>query len=194
MVLDVVGAGFGRTGTLSIKHALERLGFDKCYHMLEVGGHPGHRALWSAARRGEPVDGDALFEGYRAAVDWPSCDFWRELADHYPQSKVLLSTRDSERWYESIRNTIYLNTQRSLASDDPEQRERGEWVTAQIWEANFGGRVEDKDHAIAVYNAHLAEVQAAIAPERLLVYEAAQGWEPLCAFLRVQCRTSHSRA
>jgi hypothetical protein len=185
MGLDVVGAGLGRTGTLSLKHALERLGFDKCYHMLEVGQHPEHRELWSAARRGEAVDWDALFEGYRAAVDWPACDFWRELADYYPESKVLLSVRDPERWYASVRNTIHLNTVESLRSGDEATRARGEWVNRQIWEANFDGRVEDKDRAIAVYEAHNARVQAEIPAERLLVYEPGGGWEPICEFLDV---------
>ena len=186
MALDVVGAGFGRTGTLSLKHALERLGFGACYHMLEVArNHPEHRALWSAARRGEPVDWDALFEGYRAAVDWPACDFWRELAAHYPQSKVLLSVRDPDRWYDSVRNTIHLSTSENLASDDPETRAAAEWAQRQLWDANFGGRMDDRAHVIGVFERHSGKVRAAVPPERLLVYEAGSGWEPLCAFLGV---------
>src|SRR5437588_453319 len=80
----------------------EALGFERCCHMIEVGDRAEHLAAWTAATRGEAVDWDALFEGYRAAVDWPTCNFWRELADYYPRSKVILTTRDPERWYESV--------------------------------------------------------------------------------------------
>lgn len=183
MVLEVVGAGFGRTGTLSLKQALETLGVGRCYHMLEIVEHPEHRVAWSAAARGEAVDWEALFAGYRAAVDWPAARFWRELAAYYPDAKVLLSVRDSERWYESVRNTIYAGSQADLASADPATRERGAWTTELIWDGVFDGGVEDRDHAIAVYEAHIATVRAAIPADRLLVFDASQGWEPLCAFL-----------
>ena len=185
MALDIVGAGLGRNGTLSLKHALEQLGFDKCYHMFEVGQNPEHRDLWSAARRGESVDWDALFEGYKASVDWPACDFWHELAEHYPESKVLLSVRDPERWYASIRNTIHLSTVAGLASEDEAQREQAKWVNWLIWETNFDDRMDDKDHVIGVYEAHTAKVKATIPSDRLLVYEVGSGWEPLCEFLDV---------
>lgn len=183
MALDVVGAGFGRTGTLSLKHALETLGFDRCYHMLEVRKHPEHQAMWSAAQRGDAVDWDALFEGYRAAVDWPACNSWRTLSEHYPDAKVLLSTRDPERWYESVRNTIYPSSTANLHSDDEAERSRSEWVTEIIWDGVFDGRLEDRGYAIEIYNAHIEEVSASVAAERLLVFEASQGWEPLCEFL-----------
>lgn len=185
MALDIVGAGLGRNGTLSMKHALEQLGLDKCYHMFEVAQHPDHRDVWSAARRGEAVDWDALFEGYRASVDWPACDFWQELSEHYPESKVLLSVRDPERWYASIRNTIHLSTTAGLASDDEAERERAKWTNWMIWETNFDDRMDDKDHVIGVYEAHTARVKATIPSDRLLVYEVGSGWEPICEFLDV---------
>ena len=185
MALDIVGAGFGRTGTLSLKYALEQIGFDKCYHMLEVGNHADHRDQWSAARRGEAIAWDALFEGYKASVDWPACDFWQELSEHYPESKVLLSVRDPERWYASIRNTIHLSTSSGLTAEDEAERERAKWANWFIWETNFDDRMDDKDHVIGVYEAHIARVQAAIPSDRLLVYETGSGWEPLCEFLGV---------
>ena len=107
MGLEVIGAGFGRTGTLSLKLALEQLGFAQCYHMFEVMNHPEHVPLWRAAHRGEPTDWEALFAGYRAAVDWPSCNFWREQLDTWPDAKVILTQRDPERWYTSVMNTIW---------------------------------------------------------------------------------------
>lgn len=184
MTLGVLGAGFGRTGTLSLKLALERLGFGPCYHMLEVMAHPEHSPLWSAAGDGEPVDWDTLFEGYRAAVDWPACRFWRELAQAFPAARIILSVREPERWYESARATIFQAMQLPLPPEAPE------WVRAQrdmarklVLEQTFGGRFEDRDHAIAVYQQHNRDVERAFSPDRLLVHEPAQGWQPLCEFL-----------
>lgn len=183
VALDVVGAGYGRTGTLSLKHALERLGFDGCYHMIEVMRHPAHRAMWAAAQRGEAVDWDTLFDGYRAAVDWPACNFWQPLSEHYPESKVILSTRDPERWYESVRSTIYPSSMSRLSSEDATERSHGAWVSEIIWDGVFGGRLEDRDYAIAIYERHVETVRNSVPADRLLVFEAADGWEPLCAFL-----------
>src|SRR5262249_37024332 len=107
MPIKVIGAGLGRTGTLSLKVALEELGFVKCYHMIEVFAHFGHVPVWDAATRGQPVDWDELFRGYQATVDWPSCSFYEELMRRYPDAKVILTVRDPERWYESVRQTIF---------------------------------------------------------------------------------------
>ena len=92
---------------MSLKAALETLGFGPCYHMIEVFEHPEHAGFWQAAWRGEPVDWDGLLGGYEAAVDWPACTFYEELLQRYPDARVLLSVRDPERWYESTRDTIY---------------------------------------------------------------------------------------
>jgi len=184
MALQVIGAGFGRTGTLSLKVALERLGFGPCYHMVEVVRRPEHALLWRAAAKGDVIDWDGLFEGYAASVDWPGCHFWRELSERYPDARVLLSLRDPERWYQSAHDTIY------QAMRDADSRDLPPAVSAQarmareiVLERTFGGRFEDRAHAIGVYERHNQSVREAIAPERLLVYEAAQGWEPLARFL-----------
>jgi len=183
MTLSVIGAGFGRTGTLSIKMALEQLGVGRCYHMVEVFDNPQHIALWRAAAEGRPVDWDALFAGYGAAVDWPACHFWRQLTDCFPDAKVLLTVRDAERWYQSAHDTIYQAMIGSLPIDDPVARSQREMAAKIVLEDTFGGRFEDRAHAIAVYERHNAEVRRAVPPERLLVYELGQGWEPLCRFL-----------
>src|SRR5215211_8288973 len=107
MSLEVIGAGFGRTGTMSLKVALEEVGFGPCYHMREVFAHPEHVELWRAATHGKPLDWEQIFGGYRATVDWPACTFYGELMERYPDAKVLLSVRDPEQWYESTRNTNY---------------------------------------------------------------------------------------
>jgi hypothetical protein len=184
-VLEVIGAGFGRTGTLSLKSALERLGFERCYHMAELGRNPSHAALWSQAHRGEAIDWDALFEGYRASVDWPSCNLWREQLAHFPDAKVLLSLRDSERWYESIMSTIYGFTAASLEAEDETARTRGRWAMEIVWDHVFDGRMDDREHVIGVFEAHNAAVIREVPAEKLLVYMPGDGWEPLCAFLGV---------
>jgi len=189
MALEVIGAGFGRTGTRSLQIALQQLGYQQCYHMVEVFQHPDHNALWEAAVRGERPDWDRLFDGYRAGVDWPVAGFWRELADYYPDAKVILSTRDPEGWFRSIHNTIYPSTVAALDSNDPNQRRWAAWANELIWARDLRGVANDQPAAIEVYNEHLATVQTTIAPDRLLLFEAGDGWEPLCAFLEVPVPT-----
>ncbi len=183
MTIKVVGAGFGRTGTLSLKVALERLGFDKCYHMLEVGQNEGHIEAWSGLSRGETVDWDELFTGYQASVDWPSCNYWKDQLEHFPQAKVILSRRDPERWYDSVMNTIYPSSAAGRHSKDPAIRSRVEMVFEVIWDGIFDGRMDEKEHVIGVYLAHNQRVIDSVPAERLLVFEAASGWAPLCEFL-----------
>jgi hypothetical protein len=186
MALDIVGAGFGRTGTLSLKLALEKLGFNKTYHMAELFDNPGHLDHWEQARETGSCDWDKLFEGYRASVDWPACSYWRELAEHYENAKVLLSVRDPELWFESIHNTIYPVSTIATKSEDPFQKRWGSWGNQLIWEDTFDGRIQDKEHAIRVFNANSEAVKEAIPEDRLLVFDVAEGWEPLCKFLDCQ--------
>jgi Sulfotransferase domain len=198
--VKVIGAGFGRTGTASLKAALEELGFGPCYHMTEVFEHPEHADFWEAAGRGEPVDWDGLLGGYQATVDWPACTFYGELLERHPDAKVLLSVRDPEQWYESTRSTIYKLTRISTRS--PLSRVGLAFVSLflfgtftirplQIAEeivlrGTFDGRFEDKHHAIEVFNRHNEEVKRRVPPDRLLVYEVKEGWGPLCEFLGVE--------
>jgi hypothetical protein len=125
MAIEVIGAGFGRTGTLSLKAALEKLGYDKCYHMLEVAGNEGHVDAWRALARGDSVDWDELFKGYKASVDWPSCNYWEAQLEHFPRARVILSQRDPQRWYDSVMNTIYhtMTQEPSQAAHDRIRRE-----------------------------------------------------------------------
>ncbi len=183
--LKVIGAGFGRTGTLSLKFALEKLGFDACYHMMEVRKHPQHPALWTAAHNGEPTDWEALFTGYQASVDWPSCNLWREQLAAFPDARVILSLRDPQRWYESVMNTIYKSTRTGLTSDDPQRRASAEWANELIWQRLFDGRMDDAEHVKGVFERHNQAVIDELPADRLLVFEASQGWAPLCEFLGV---------
>ncbi|MFN8439991.1 MAG: sulfotransferase [Caldilineaceae bacterium] len=189
MTLKLIGAGFGRTGTTSIKAALETLGFDQCYHMQEVIKNPKHVVMWSDLTDGKAVNWDHLFVGYQSTVDWPACNFYKELMAHYPNAKVLLTVRNPEAWYESCRNTIYAiyrkTTMKLLTRLIPPLRRFLAMNEHMIWQGNFGGRFEDRDYAIAVFNQHNEAVIRSVPPERLLVYDVKQGWEPLCRFLDV---------
>jgi Sulfotransferase domain len=175
MALSVIGAGFGRTGTLSMKLALEALGYGPCHHMASVVGDPAQLALWRAAAAGRLPDWDEAYAGFRSAVDWPTSFYWRELSSHYPDAKILLTVRSPESWYESMSKTV---GQVIGAGNDP-----ASFGVRIIGETIFGGRFEDRAHAIAVYERHNAEVRSAFPPERLLVFELGEGWERLCRFL-----------
>jgi hypothetical protein len=178
MALSVIGAGFGRTGTLSLKLALEQLGFGPCYHMVEVFKNPKAPSWWEAAADGRPVDWDEVFEGYRATVDWPSATFWRELAAAYPAAKVVLTVRDPESWFASTQATIF---SRSFdKEDDPWQR-----MVMKVVGDLFERRMHDKERLIEVFRRHNETVQEVIPAERLLVYNVTEGWSQLCAFLGV---------
>ena len=98
MSLKVIGAGFGRTGTLSLKAALEELRLGPCYHMIEVNAHPEHDALWLALAKGESSDWRPMLQGYASTVDWPTTYVWKELAAANPQAKIILTLRDPDAW------------------------------------------------------------------------------------------------
>lgn len=185
MALSVIGAGFGRTGTLSLKHALEMLGLGPCYHMMEVWKRPEDVAQWQRAADGASVDWDRLFDGYRAAVDWPTCRYYGDLAERYPQAKVILTLRDPGRWYDSAWNTIFRMMLEDPPATDPARLARRRMARQTIIEQTFEGRIDDRDHAIAIFERHVDEVKKAIPAERLLVYQAGEGWDPLCDFLGV---------
>jgi hypothetical protein len=186
MPLEIVGAGFGRTGTKSLKTALEQLGYVKCHHMSEVIPNPRQIAYWSRASKGEPVDWDEVFNGFNAAVDWPSAAYWKELAGYYPDAKVILSVRDPEAWYTSVRETIYRVADAIpgwVCLLYPPMGTFRAMVPRTIWQGIFDGRFEDREYALRVFRDHIEEVKRTIPPDRLLVHEAKEGWGPLCAFL-----------
>jgi hypothetical protein len=177
--LRVIGAGFGRTGTLSLRDALVRLGCGPCDHMRENFDHPERFTLWDEVLRrknaGEPIDWRPLLSGFQAIVDWPGAYFWRELTAAHPDAKVILTVRDPDRWYDSIQATIF-----SLRDDQLPEGPRD-----ISFNRTFSGRLTDRAHCQAVFARHNQAVQEAISPDRLLVFDVKEGWEPLCAFLGV---------
>ena len=182
MTLQVVGAGLGRTGTASLKTALERLLGAPCYHMLEVFGHPDHVPVWAAAARDEPVDWEAVLGGYRAAVDWPAASFWPELGEAYPGAIVLLSVRDSaESWWRSASRTIFEAMQRPTPAELADQFE----MTTDVFRRRFTEAWTEAEAAMAAYERHNAEVRAAVPAERLVEWQPGDDWDPLCEALGV---------
>jgi hypothetical protein len=185
MALEVIGAGLGRTGTLTLKTALERLGYAPCHHMLEVFANAERQVpYWNRAALGEKFDWDELYGDYRATVDWPGAYFYAELAERYPDAKVILSLRDPKRWFESMQETILksmvmMGLDRPAPKDHP-MRFAGIIIPERTFNFDFS-----EANVIAAFERHNAEVRRNIPADRLLVFEAAQGWEPLCGFLGV---------
>lgn len=196
MALQIIGAGFGRTGTLSVCTALNQLGFP-CYHMFEVLGNEAnkdHLDFWRGvanSQSGAHHDWNRIFANYTAAVDNPACCVWRELFAEYPDAKVLLTLhpRGAEAWYESTLDTIYFTEKmwqfKVLKLTTPFGRKFGDMSRKLIWQRSHRGTMKNREQAIAHYQRHLEEVKAAVPPERLLVFSVDQGWKPLCDFLGV---------
>lgn len=186
MALEVIGAGFGRTGTNSLRLALERLGFAPCHHMFEVRDNPEQLPAWEAAARGEGADWDSMFKGYRAQVDWPGAAYWKQLSDHYPDAKVILSVRDPDVWFDSVQSTIgpFMTGMRGR-HDSAHLNAMAEMCYQFIVQDIFDGKMDDRNHALATFERHVAEVIDTIPSRRLLVYRTGSGWKPLCDFLGV---------
>lgn len=189
-MLEVIGAGFGRTGTLSLKAALERLGFGRCHHMHEMlTAPPESFAHWERAAQGVDIDWEEIYGGFRSTVDWPGARFWRELMAFYPSAPVILSTRDPQQWYDSAHGSIYQAMQSRHISpriaQDPLLKRMGRLTDSLIWDGTFQGRFADRAYAQQVLTDHEAAVRREVPAGRLLVYEVGQGWQPLCDFLGV---------
>ncbi len=188
MTLEVIGAGFGRTGTASLKAALEILGYNKTHHMFEVMGSKEQMAHWHAIGTQPDItpDWDAVYACFPAAVDFPTAAYWRELAEYYPEATVLLTVRSADSWWKSARATII---EIGTAAPGwarrfiPMLRKNAEMSNGTVWQRMFDGRQFEEEHAKRVFEEHNAAVQAELSGDRLLVYEVKQGWEPLCAFL-----------
>jgi hypothetical protein len=192
--MRVLGVGIGRTGTLSLKAALERLGMGPCFHMRHMLDHLDRLPLWQAAADGEPVDWNAVFAGYESSVDWPGAAFWRELASFYPDANIILTVREAEGWYDSVRQTIF-----QLFGGGPESPLAEEALRTIpgiaklhavnrkiIWDGPLlQGRFDDRAFAVRAFEEYNARVQREVPAERLLVTEVSAGWQPLCDFLGV---------
>lgn len=184
VALAVIGPGFGRTGTMSLKNALEMLGLGPCHHMEEVFGHPEQVAHWQAVAAGRKLDWASVFAGYRSQVDWPGAHVWQELVATFPLAKVVLTVRPETAWWESFSKTIgkFFEVYGDMTLP-PHIRAMSDAGKELIVQQTFGGNAGDRDAALAAYRLRIEQVRAAVAPERLLLFDVAQGWEPLCRFL-----------
>ncbi|GAB3896551.1 sulfotransferase family protein [Kibdelosporangium lantanae] len=194
-MLEVIGAGFGRTGTNSLQLALERLGFGPCYHMLEVIRRQDSYERWDHALAADPVSWDRVLTGFKSTVDWPGCAFWRQLVDAFPTAKVVLTVRDPHDWYASAKRTIFASDEDGDGPNLPELDESTMRLMGLMMERLLptmlsdgrGGRLDEmtEQDAVEAFARHNDEVQKAVPADRLLVYTVDQGWGPLCDFLGV---------
>ena len=180
MALKIVGSGLGRTGTKSMQSALNRLGVGPCHHMVEVFAHPESMQLWVDANEGRH-NWDLIFQDYQSMVDYPGAAHWKAIADHYPHAKVLHTVRDPDKWFDSTQATIFApqSGARRGGGDDLQQRFFGSFM------GEFRHHLDDRAYMTEYFRQHTEAVKAAIAPERLLVYEVGEGWDRLCQFLGV---------
>lgn len=184
--MKVIGVGFGRTGTLSLRTALVALGFGPCHHMIDVTEKPELQTRWLDKITGKDIDWSEVLHGYSSIVDWPGCFYWEELLRRFPHAKAVLTVRNAETWYDSVAETIYTVAQayNSLASASSIE------VSRIIWNQTFHGRFADKEYAMSVFVDHNRRLIDTVARDRLLVYEVKTGWKPLCDFLGVD-RPAH---
>jgi hypothetical protein len=196
MSLQVIGSGVGRTGTHSLKLALEILGFGKCYHMEELLREPDRLVYFEQAEKGEAVEWDELFEGYNSAVDYPVARYYKQVINAYPNAKVIHTTRDAESWYNSAMETIFWASKPSFGrifkmmirmpfSSAIRERLPVLKYNGGLVDNTFGKDLKNKQEVIRRYNAINEETLNFIPKDRSLVYEVKSGWEPLCKFLNV---------
>jgi hypothetical protein len=196
-MIEVIGAGFGRTGTASLQAALNQLGFGPCYHGGEVFAEPGDLEYWVAAARGERSAWRRPLRGYRSTTDWPAVAFWRTLVHEFPEAKVILTTRDEQAWFESFNQTILRSLRSGWVPGNVTEMFSGQHAAEELANVSirmssevmiplsFAGSVAERDHVLDCYAQHNAAVRREVPAERLLEFQVSQGWEPLCAFLGV---------
>ncbi len=195
MSLKIIGAGAGRTGTESLKQALEQLGFGKCYHMFELMKNPTHLLEWEKLEHDLKPDYDLLFKNYQSAVDFPAAMYYREFMKQYPDAKVILTVRDADKWYNSASKTIFkkipslvlaLAKVFGLFSKSARSFPKGyDYTTRIVHKGFFSNKIDDREHCKKVFNTWNEEVKRNVPSEKLLVFEVKDGWEPLCKFLSV---------
>jgi len=184
-MLQVIGLGYPRTGTMSLKHALEALQRGPCYHMIEVFDRTQDIPFWLKAleTNGAGTDWSSVFRDFRSTADCPACYFWESLCRHYPQAKYILTVRDPDDWYRSFQETVFEAITHPERAPDQQHRDVQYFAKQLILDRMFDGRFDDRDEAIRRYEAHNAAVIQHLPPEQLLVFDVASGWEPLCEFL-----------
>ena len=191
--MKVIGVGFGRSGTMSLKYALEEVGAGPCFHMIDLILNPEKVEAWHDAAIKGDVDFDRMFEGYESTIDWPGCSYWRELIDYYPDSPVLLNYRDFDGFYKSCKNTIYAVREAAMKGElkpdtnrPPPSPKLWEVIGKLIWEGDFQGRFDDEDWMRDMYYARIEEIKDTVPADRLTVFELEEAsWEPIVDMLGI---------
>lgn len=182
MSLRIIGAGLGRTGTTSLKLALEELLGAPCYHMIAVRDRPEDPEVWGDAYEGSPPDWYEFFDGFGATVDWPAAPFWQEISEAFPEAPILLSVRDPDSWWKSASNTIFIGLETYTKPDAPDDG----WTRMGRGMLNrFCPDWRNESAAKAAYLAYNDHVRVSAPPHRLLEWNPGDGWEPICAALDV---------
>lgn len=180
----MIGAGWGRTGTTSAAAALELLGIRPCVQMQEMWSHPELAEVWNRHHEGDRADWRAVLAGWQATVDWPGCWEWQDFAALWPDAPVLLTVRDPDDWYDSVRSSIHAWTApgKEVGPDAVAN------LVRRVWDDDFGGwdRVLDRGHAIGRFEDHNRAVRENCPPGRLIEWTVADGWEPLCDGLNLE--------
>ena len=184
-MLEVIGAGLGRTGTHSLAEALEILGFSPCYTIQSVDQNPEHQDLWEQAMEGVAVNWASLYQKYRSAVEWPTVAFLTSIIESFPNAKVILTIREPESWFDSATQTIFPALEASALNPNPEQRTSASFKRRLILEEVFQGRYWEKEFALALYRDHNQSVVNLVPEHRLLLYRIQEGWPKLCQFLEL---------
>ena len=180
MTIKIVGAGFGRTGTMSMKLALEQLGLGKCHHMEEVFDNPWQLPHWQRFTRGETPDWNTVLSGYSCTVDWPSAHFWRQIHRDHPGSKVILTVRPVDDWWESYASTIREFMTIASTGDVPDlPRAISEMCMDLVGKQTFGSDYADESAGKAAFLKRIEDVKSTVRAEDLLIYEVGSGWPPL---------------
>lgn len=198
MSLKVIGAGFPRTGTTTLKRSLEILACDHVYHMKELLVNPDRLVYWKELSETGTTDWDALYDGFDATVDFPGYPWYREHLKHYPDAKVILTVRDFDSWYTSVDSTVYRAGPQTIAEKVKmmgklltNPRARKVVACIKFFKKTFfanemDGQFEDKAYAKKVWEQHIEGVKAHVPQDKLLVYDVRDGWSPLCKFLGVE--------
>ena len=183
-MLEIIGVGFGRTGTHSLKIALETLGFGPCHHMFELKKSKQQLLLWQQVAVSQDTDWKAIFSEYRSQVDWPGAYYWKELIQTFPKAKVILTYRDPVSWYNSFSETIIkANMLGPTLDPDPHTRAMAELVDKIVFKKTFNDHQCDRNLAISKYLSHMSQVLQSVPKDNLLLFNITDGWLPLCNFL-----------
>ncbi len=197
MSIKFIGAGLPRTGTNTLKRALETLGYAKTYHMKELLNNPEKLSYWLSMESSGTMDYDTIYDGFVASVDFPCYPWYKEHMEKYPEAKVILTTRPFDKWYKSLESTIWtagpqtlpekLRMMSKLIFDSRLRKVIGcvKLAKRQIFEVSMQNRFGDIDFARKMWEAHHEDVKKHVPAEKLLIYEVKDGWGPLCDFLGV---------